>query len=1044
MPNTFLPSSSSSSSSLAEKAAVSHELDRTADPSSPATLDLPTSPFESSHADEDKTPTATYPSHPSFQPVNDAKISTDSLNNRTVSNTISEKPVEPSSYFTGTYPLGTGPEPPILPSSSPALDSTKEATGNMRETQFNQENGPPLSLNKFTLYETRSRFYILGTNQSDSRTRVLKIDRLSGTELNVVEDMAIYDARQTAELLRMIEEGNKGTGGMEKVMIFYGLVGFVKFTQGWYLILITKRSVVALVGGHYLYHCDETLMMSVAKGGHEKTAEETRLLSTFQKVDLSKNFYFSYTYDLTSSLQSNLTGVRASCPPRSANALADVTSFHKISHRYMWNYYLLRQAFGLDDGSQTHGSWKGPLGGDKKGSWILPIIHGFVDQAKLGILGRTVYITLIGRRSRFSAGARYWRRGADEWGDVANEVETEQIVSEPTTTPFHCPTPRFSNLSPQSVAIDSRIGNDTAPSIPLKHSNPNYTSYVQYRGSIPLLWSQDTSGSQFRPPIEINVVDPYFSAAARHFNQLLKTYGGRVIIVNLIKAKEAVPREMKLLAEFTQCIEYLNQFLPEDAKMIHIPFDMSRASKNKDQDVVGILEDIAEESLEITKFFHSGRMRREDGIVPFRDTLQLQSGILRTNCVDCLDRTNAAQFAMGKRVFGHQLYALGIIPSPILEYDCVATNLLNSMYHDQGDTLALQYSGGALVNRVDTYKHTTQWNSHSRDLIENIKRYYANSLLDAEKQSAIDAFLGVEKGISSPILRRIPKRGYRDWFDPNHLDHPVSLTEAENRIRLTLSQGSDFYVEYYRPRLFTVLDRHFAMRINTSSKNDVELRASPFRPKASKSLRSRRSIQSISSVRRWLASDGTYVPAQRQMSKLKNQLAIEPDDRSVHVGAEGDESSTDINSVEWKVQKSLQPVVEPNEIQEYVRWSASHEDELFSSHTLGRPIDLSLYRDTVSMSTAALVWSDENTDINTYRSFVSMDIYDNSHASVPFASFSDNNTTSQSNGALKPSIDKTTGNQSLPANVFSGGAGWVFGVKQVATENVVSRRNLGE
>jgi hypothetical protein len=30
-----------------------------------------------------------------------------------------------------------------------------------------------------------------------------------------------------------------------------GIIGFVKFTSGWYLVLITKRSVVGLLGGHY-------------------------------------------------------------------------------------------------------------------------------------------------------------------------------------------------------------------------------------------------------------------------------------------------------------------------------------------------------------------------------------------------------------------------------------------------------------------------------------------------------------------------------------------------------------------------------------------------------------------------------------------------------------------------------------------------------------------------------------------------------------------------------------------------------------------------
>ena len=39
-------------------------------------------------------------------------------------------------------------------------------------------------------------------------------------------------------------------------------------------------------------------------------------------------------------------------------------------------------------------------------------------------------ITLIARRSRFYAGARLLKRGLCEGGDVANEVEVEQLVSD--------------------------------------------------------------------------------------------------------------------------------------------------------------------------------------------------------------------------------------------------------------------------------------------------------------------------------------------------------------------------------------------------------------------------------------------------------------------------------------------------------------------------------------------------------------------------------------------------------------------------------------
>ncbi len=70
----------------------------------------------------------------------------------------------------------------------------------------------------------------------------------------------------------------------------------------------------------------------------------------------------------------------------------------------------------------------------------------------------------------------------------------------------------------------------------------------------------------------------------------------------------------------------------------------------------------------------------------WRDTMSLQNGICRTNCVDCLDRTNAAQFVFGKRALGHQLYALGVVDNPDLAFDSDAVNMLTEMYHDHGDS----------------------------------------------------------------------------------------------------------------------------------------------------------------------------------------------------------------------------------------------------------------------------------------------------------------------------------------------------------------------
>ena len=45
------------------------------------------------------------------------------------------------------------------------------------------------------------------------------------------------------------------------------------------------------------------------------------------------------------------------------------------------------------------------------------------------------------------------------------------------------------------------------------------------------------------------------------------------------QARERMPRESKLLHEYTNAINYLNQFLPDGNKIIYRHWDMSRASK---------------------------------------------------------------------------------------------------------------------------------------------------------------------------------------------------------------------------------------------------------------------------------------------------------------------------------------------------------------------------------------------------------------------------------------------------------------------------------
>lgn len=107
---------------------------------------------------------------------------------------------------------------------------------------------------------------------------MLKIDRTVQDELHITEDDAVYSGKQMSNVLKMLEDGNKGAGGLGKARVFFGLAGFIRFTAGWYMVLVTKRCVVALIGGHYLYHVEHVDILPVCFNQKiEKPAKENRL-----------------------------------------------------------------------------------------------------------------------------------------------------------------------------------------------------------------------------------------------------------------------------------------------------------------------------------------------------------------------------------------------------------------------------------------------------------------------------------------------------------------------------------------------------------------------------------------------------------------------------------------------------------------------------------------------------------------------------------------------------------------------------------------------
>ncbi|KAJ8553212.1 hypothetical protein K7X08_023890 [Anisodus acutangulus] len=585
---------------------------------------------------------------------------------------------------------------------------------NQQPENNEHQDSRPLFLQKFRLYETSSNFYMVGREKSRTSWKVLKIDRLEPLELFMYEDSATYSELECIDLLKRIHEGNKSTGGLKFVSTCYGIVGFVKFLGPYHMLLITKRRKIGMICGHAVYAITKSEMFpipnSTVLSNMAYSKNENRYKKLLRTVDLTRDFFFSYSYHIMLSLQKNLS-----------NCEAGLTLYDTM---FVWNEFLTR----------------GVRHQLKNTLWTVALVYGFFKQVTLSLSGRNFVLTLIARRSRHYAGTRYLKRGVNEKGRVANDVETEQIVLE-----------------------------DVPDGRPVQIS-----AVVQNRGSIPLFWSQETSRLNIKPAIILSRKDLKFEATTRHFENLVKRYGNPIIILNLIKTREKRPRETILRAAFANAIEFINKDISEENHLRFLHWDLNKHSRSKATNVLTLLGKVAATALELTSFLHcqlnpaseTGKLLKFSSIDNTGDQVgqdlcevravpnstsgdynvnlsTLQRGVLRTNCIDCLDRTNVAQFAYGLVALGHQLHALGFIDVENVDLDSPLADNLMKLYEEMGDTLALQYGGSAAHNKIFSERRG-QWRAatQSQELFRTLQRYYSNAYMDAEKQDAINVFLG--------------------------------------------------------------------------------------------------------------------------------------------------------------------------------------------------------------------------------------------------------------------------------------------------------------
>jgi hypothetical protein len=465
----------------------------------------------------------------------------------------------------------------------------------------------------------------------------------------------------------------------------WAVLGCARLISGLALALVTGAEQVAVVRGHPVFRATK-VEVHAPPAAHPDDARYVALLRRgLDPSRAGRGLFFSYGADLT--LTSQAAAKRDANAPTTLHARADPA--------FWWNKALAEPLLT----SEAEAAYVAPF--------IIPFIAGHVSSfGPVPLAGggapATLTMTLIARRATSRPGVRHWRRGVDGGGAVANAVETEQIASIAVLRPDGAPTAR-----------------------------PCVASFVQARGSIPLLWSQ-APHLKYKPTTR--VAPPSLGAAAftKHFDTLTSRYGD-VVAVNLANAHGS---EGALGDAYAAAVAAL-PILPGGA-VRYVGFDFHAVCGATRYDrLESLWEEVGGDVAAHSYFYAPG-----DGAA--RPVPREQTGVVRTNCIDCLDRTNVVQGWLARRALGAALTdARGGSPDePLAVASPAAEAAFKGAWADHGDDVSRQYAGTGALKSGFTRTGKRGLAGLLDDGAKSLARYYLNNFRDGGKQDALDYTTG--------------------------------------------------------------------------------------------------------------------------------------------------------------------------------------------------------------------------------------------------------------------------------------------------------------
>ncbi|GAA5949454.1 hypothetical protein JCM3765_002666 [Sporobolomyces pararoseus] len=475
-----------------------------------------------------------------------------------------------------------------------------------------------------------------------------------------------------------------------------GIFGIISLLKSDYLIVITKRTKITRILQVQVYTANDFALYPIQHHSHSPTdalkdqPQETYLLGLIKSHLYSAPFYFTYDkkYNVTMRLQQ-----------QTEEEDKDKPLWETSDDRFFWNKHLHEKLINSTQIGNPQQDFS---------KFILPVMVGFLEFKTTSINSRQFQFGLISRRNRFRAGTRYFSRGIDQQGNVSNFNETEQLVllDKQQTGSF-------------DIRGDVRF------------------SFVQTRGSVPVYWAE-INNLRYKPDLKIMDLSSTIESLSRHFEQQISLYGSQILI-NLVNQKGY---EKPVKEAYERALDGL-----KNDRLKYVYFDFHHECKGLRFDRVGGLIDSLDQELLKQAYFYHDTTESSSTSSNVGGSAQIkQTSVVRTNCMDCLDRTNVVQSALAKWVLNNQLREIGILSvKESVDEHFGFLNLFRNVWADNADTVSKAYSGTGALKTDYTRTGKRSKEGALQDGINSLMRYIKNNFLDGPRQDAYDLITGVWK-----------------------------------------------------------------------------------------------------------------------------------------------------------------------------------------------------------------------------------------------------------------------------------------------------------